>query len=141
MCKVGPQGHWAVSRYEDVTFVMKHHELFSSVGARAETLKLEDERLQKESLMAGSGRITAVDPPDHTRLRKLVSGAFTNKALARLEGRVRGIVNEYIDKILAREDFDMIADMAVPLPIIVIAEMLGVDPELRADFKRWSDDA
>ena len=81
------------------------------------------------------------DPPGHTRTRKLLTAAFTSKAVARLEERARAITNEHLNRILAKGEFEMMADLANLLPMIILAEMLGVDPARRAEFKRWSDDA
>src|SRR5262249_61213165 len=78
-------------------------------------------------------------PPEHTRLRGLVSKAFTTRAVERLAPRIRGIVRELLDAVAGRERFDVIEALAGPLPTIVIAEMLGIDPADRHDFKRWSD--
>ncbi len=81
-----------------------------------------------------------LDPPDHDRLRGLVNKAFTPKAVDRMEPRVREIAKELLDRIEARGgEFDIIADYSAPLPTIVIAEMLGVDPADQAQFKIWSD--
>ena len=79
------------------------------------------------------------DPPDHTRLRSLVSKAFTARAVERLGPRILEIVDELLRAVTGRDRFDVIEVFAGPLPVIVIAEMLGVDPADRHDFKRWSD--
>jgi cytochrome P450 len=79
-----------------------------------------------------------LDPPDHTRLRALVSKAFTPSAIMALEPRIRAIVGELLDQIADPAHFDLIEALAYPLPVIVMAELLGVPPEDRAQFKRWS---
>jgi cytochrome P450 len=79
------------------------------------------------------------DPPYHTRLRGLVSKAFTPRAVEQMAPRIQEIVDELLDAVADRPGFDLIDAFAAPLPTIVIAEMLGVDPADRADFKRWSD--
>ncbi len=79
------------------------------------------------------------DPPVHTRLRGLVSKAFTARAVERLAPRIREIAGELLSAVAGRGRFDVIEAFAEPLPVIVIAEMLGVDPADREDFKRWSD--
>lgn len=95
------------------------------------------------SLFGGPGdyepSILLMDPPDHTRLRGLVSKAFTPRAIESMAPRIRAIVAELLDAVAREPGFDLIAAFAGPLPTIVIAEMLGVDPADRADFKRWSD--
>jgi hypothetical protein len=79
------------------------------------------------------------DPPDHTRLRSLVNKAFTPRAVETLRARVEQIADELLIDLVKRRSFDLIADFAVPLPVTVIAEMLGVPARDQATFKRWSD--
>ena len=79
-----------------------------------------------------------LDPPDHTRLRALVNKAFTRKAINDLEPRIRGILGSLLDDIGDPIAFDLMQAVAQPLPVIVIAEMLGVPPEDRAQFRIWS---
>jgi pimeloyl-[acyl-carrier protein] synthase len=83
-----------------------------------------------------------LDPPDHTRIRALVSSAFTPSVIHSLEPRIREIANELIDgmqrKLESGQEVDLISEFAFPLPVIVIAELLGVPAEDRAQFKRWS---
>jgi cytochrome P450 len=79
------------------------------------------------------------DPPAHTRLRALVSKAFTPRAVEQLAPRIRQIVDDLLEAVARRDRFDLIEAFAEPLPVIVIAEMLGIDPARRHDFKRWSD--
>jgi len=83
--------------------------------------------------------ILLLDPPEHTRLRSLVSKAFTPRAVERLAPRIREIIDELLAAVAGRDCFDLIEALAGPLPVIVIAEMLGIDPTDRADFKRWSE--
>ena len=80
-----------------------------------------------------------LDPPDHTQLRTIVSKAFTPRSIAELEPRIREITVRILDGIDTSAPFDIVDALAVPLPITVIAEMIGVDPADRADFKRWSN--
>jgi cytochrome P450 len=119
-----------ISRYDDVLHVMKNPTLFSSAGMGA-------------PLVAGRPTLTVVnaDPPDHTRLRNIVNRVFTPRMVTRLESRIRRITDQLLDAVGERNESetDLIRDLAVPLPVIVIAEILGVEPERREDFKRWSD--
>jgi cytochrome P450 len=139
--RLEPQGYWAVSRYEDVVFVLKNSQLFSSqTGLERMRPPHIDDEVWRELEILRSTNVVNTDPPDHTRLRKLVSGAFTPGAIAQLEARVREITTAYLDALLARDGCDLVADLAIPLPVTVIAEMLGIDPARRLDFKRWSDD-
>jgi cytochrome P450 len=79
------------------------------------------------------------DPPEHTRLRRLVSKAFTPRSVQKMRPRIQEIVNELLERIDGRGEFDLVSDLAWPLPVIVIAEMLGIPREDRERFKRWSD--
>src|SRR5262249_52774614 len=85
--------------------------------------------------------IIGADPPAHTRLRSIVSRAFTPRRIADLEPRVREIARDLLARFVPRGECDLVADYAVPLPVGVIAELLGIDRERYADFKRWSDAA
>jgi pimeloyl-[acyl-carrier protein] synthase len=79
------------------------------------------------------------DPPDHTRLRALVNKAFTPRAVDTLRPRIAALADALLDQLATRREVDIIADYAVPLPVTIIAEMLGVPAEDRHLFKRWSD--
>jgi cytochrome P450 len=78
------------------------------------------------------------DPPDHTRLRKLVNKAFTGRTVARLRPRVEAITAELLDALAGQERADLVPSFAAPLPITVICELLGVREEDRAEFAGWS---
>jgi cytochrome P450 len=81
------------------------------------------------------------DPPEHTRLRGLVNQAFTPRIIRRLEPRLHEIAHELLDRALEQRDVDFVAALTYPLPVIVIAEIIGIPPEDREQFKRWSDEA
>ncbi len=80
------------------------------------------------------------DPPKHTRLRGLMNTAFTTRAVERLRSRIEALVAELVDQVRDRGEVDLIRDFAWPLPITVIAEMLGVPREDRPALKAWSDE-
>lgn len=90
----------------------------------------------------GRAVILFLDPPDHTRLRGLVSKAFTPKVVGRLRPRIEQIVAERLDAVAARGDgrMDVVTDLAYPLPVVIICELLGVPPEDHATFQGWSSD-
>jgi cytochrome P450 len=90
----------------------------------------------------GQAVILFLDPPDHTRLRGLVSKAFTPKVIGRLRPRIEAIVEERLDAVAARGDgrMDVVTDLAYPLPVAIICELLGVPPEDHATFQGWSSD-
>ena len=84
--------------------------------------------------------ILDLDPPDHTRLRSLVSKAFTPRSISALGPRIQQIVEELLNGLADRKRFDLIREFAFPLPVIVIAEMLGIPPQDRDRFNIWSND-
>src|SRR5215208_3285393 len=79
------------------------------------------------------------DPPRHTKLRALISRAFTPRVVAELEPRIRELSRQLLDEAVERGEMDLAADFAVPLPMRVIAEMLGVPAADRSRFTRWND--
>src|SRR5437899_966784 len=117
---------WQVFRYADVTRVLSEYATFSSAS------------FDDQSDPLGSS-ILQMDPPRHRQLRNLVSQAFTPRMVAQLEPRITAITNELLDHITAAGEMDVVRDLAYPLPVTVIAELLGIPAELREDFKRWSD--
>jgi cytochrome P450 len=131
--RVAPGGMWAVSRYEDVLFVLKHPERFSSQGFQA---AWQPPWVGYNPL---ANSMIALDPPSHTRLRALVSRGFGPVAASRLEPRVRALASELAEG-LRGEDVDFIQALAMPLPAFVIGELLGLDHALHGRFKRWADD-
>lgn len=124
-------GALSVFGYEDVQRVLSDYASFSSERGGGQATA--DEHALATSLIS-------TDPPRHRQLRNLVTQAFTPRAVAQLEPRISAIVEELLDHALAHSrEIDFIEEFAVPLPVIVIAEMLGVPPERRTDFRRWSD--
>lgn len=83
--------------------------------------------------------ILGLDDPDHKRLRGLVSKAFTPRAVADFRPRIEEIVDQVLEPLLDKQEFDLIGEFSGPIPTIVIAEMLGVDSADQAQFKTWSD--
>ncbi|MBM7115656.1 cytochrome P450 [Archangium primigenium] len=126
-----------LSRHEDVSFVLKNHALFSSTQIRIAG-KLQEERSAVKELGSVSSLI-ATDPPVHTRMRGLVSRSFTPKQINALAPRVRELSRQLVTEMTARGEFDFMDALASPLPVTIIAEMLGIEPARRRDFKRWSD--
>jgi cytochrome P450 len=127
-------GSWQVFRYTDVVRVLSEHATFSSDGHRMAQV----EGFGGEDNPIGSS-ILRMDPPRHRQLRNLVTQAFTPRMVAQLEPRITAITNELLDHVAAAGEMDVVRDLAYPLPVTVIAELLGIPPELREDFKRWSD--
>ncbi|MEZ4633423.1 MAG: cytochrome P450 [Caldilineaceae bacterium] len=103
--------------------------------SRPTSAALSDAELDPSSKIS----LIASDPPIHTKLRGLVTRAFTPRAVANLEGRIAELTHEIIHPLRQEGRMDLISDLAYPLPVMVIAEMLGVPAKDRADFKIWSD--
>ncbi len=121
-----------VARYRDAVAVLRDHERFSSIGPPPPPD-------QYQGPFADSKNVLNSDPPDHTRLRRLVSRDFTPRRIRELEPRIAEIARELIGTAAARGEFDVMADLANILPVMVIAEILGVPAERYAMFKDWSD--
>ena len=127
---------WVFSRYEDVDAILRDHRSFSS-----DPRKRELSPRQQATLPAPDEyTILFLDPPDHTRLRALVNKAFTRRAVSALEPLIRSFMETLLDEIAdPTAGFDLMKAVAHPLPVIVIAEMLGVPPKDRARFRMWSN--
>ena len=123
---------WAVSRYADVDYVIRNPQRFSSAG-------LMEGFLGDLNPVSEVSWMIDLDPPAHTKIRKLVNKAFVPRLITALESRVREISTQLLADLCARPAFDLVHDFSMPLPVIVISELLGIDAEYRADFKRWSD--
>ena len=136
-------GQWLVTRGELVTEVARNWEIFSSVGWDSFFLSQLPADLRPEIPTVidhfRTVNISTTDPPVHTRLRRLLSKAFTPRRVATLEGRVRAITARLLDGVGGGEaEFDLIATLAYPLPVAVIGELYGVGDDDHADLKRWS---
>jgi cytochrome P450 len=133
---------WLLTRYGDAEATLRDPRLVSGTRIAAAVRQLP-ETVQPE-VQALEGHISTwmgfIDPPDHTRLRALVSNAFTPRMIRGLGPRIQTIVDELLDRVQEAGRMDLIADFAFPLPAIVIAEMLGLPPEDREQFKQWSND-
>ena len=143
---LSPIGAWALFRYDDVHRVLRDPHL--SVEERHAQ---PDRRRELPPDLAGAARANReergnhtmlnLDPPDHHRLRRLVSKVFTPRMIEELRPRVSQLVDEHLDAAVARGtgEMDVIGDLAFPLPFIIISEMLGVpDDGDRAQLREWS---
>lgn len=129
-----PIGIWRLFRYADVVRLLR--DVPTGVRTTGGILPFVDESLagQREFMLQQ-------DPPAHTRLRRLVSRAFTPRAVERIRRRVEAIVDECLTRVAARGELDVIADLALPVPATVICEMLGVPYDDHARFTQWTADA
>ena len=135
-------GAWMLTRYDDVLATLRDPGAFSSQGrmlaALAHITPEARARLRPLEEHFSVGLISA-DPPDHRRLRTLVTAAFTPRVVEALRPRIQVLVDELLDAALGRGEVDLIRDVAYPLPATVIAELLGAPAEDRDRFKGWSD--
>ncbi len=126
------------TRHDDVKQILRDRDFWSdprkaNEGTFTRNFLLQNNRDEEPSMLL-------MDEPGHRRLRALVSGSFTPAAVERWQERVRGVVQRVLAAIDDPE-FDLISRFAGPVPTVVIAEMLGIDPSKHGDFKRWSDDS
>jgi cytochrome P450 len=122
-----------VSRYADVLATLRDHLRFSSMPVRNRMT------MEVAEVFGDAPSVINSDPPIHTRLRKLVSRDFTPRAIRELEPRVRALTNGLLDELARKGHFDLVADFAIPLPVRIIASILGIPGERYETFKRWSD--
>jgi cytochrome P450 len=123
-----------VARYDDAVTILHDHQRFSSSQLKNPSF---DE--QTRTLFAGAATVLFSDPPTQTRLRKLVSRAFTPKRIKDLEPRIHELTQTLLDRAASKGELEVMSDLATPLPVMVIAEMLGVPPGQYEQFKEWSN--
>ena len=138
-----------ITKYGDVTDVVKDIKTFSSrfdtsgSNYNSELVERMQQLYEEEGGYDRIGTMLTVDPPDHTRYRRLVTKAFTPKVIAELEPTVREITTRLIDDVFEVMERDGVVEFvetfAVPLPVTVIAKALNVPDDRLDDFKRWSD--
>lgn len=116
-----PFDGWLIFDYEEVKRALNDHERFSS------------------AVPAPKNWFIFFDPPAHSKLRGLISRAFTPKSIAAIESHIRELSRELLEQALQQNEFDLATELSVPLPMKVIARMIGIPPDDWANFKRWSD--
>ena len=129
-------GRVLLTRAADVAAVLKDRSL--SVDQRNAAPDTIVQRLMTAADRDAPRSMLVLDDPEHGRLRRLVTHAFNARAIEAMKPQVRTIADALLDAVQARETFDLIEDFASPLPILVIAAMLGVDAADAGDFRRWS---
>jgi pimeloyl-[acyl-carrier protein] synthase len=132
-------GHWQVLGHDEVTRLLTDPRFGEAAGRGGRIRLSRTQRDGPHQLLGRVDTMLSVDPPEHTRLRRLVSKAFTPRSVQKMRPLIQEIVNELLDGIAGRVEFDLVSELAWPLPVIVIAEMLGIPREDRERFKRWSD--
>ena len=137
-------GGWVLTRYDDVVVTFKEVNHFSNEGRLQKAVEYLPGELRSEfKVFEDHYRLKSLinsDPPDHTRLRGLVTKAFTPRVVEAMRPRIQEIVNELLDAVQYQGQMDAVRDLAVPLPVTVISEILGVPKSDVQLFKRWADD-
>ena len=118
---------YVVSRHEDVSAISRNQERYSAA---------QGVRPNVPAVMS----IISMDDPEHTRQRRIISKGFTPRKVRELSEHMREVCNQVIDEIADRGEIDFVEDFAIHLPLIIIAELMGLEPELRMKLYRWSDD-
>lgn len=117
---------WVISRHADVSHISRNQELYSAAdGVRPR--------------VAAPMSIISMDDPEHTRQRRLVSRGFTPAKVRALTDHIRELSNQIIDEVAHKGELDFVEDLAIHVPLIVIAEMMGLDPQQRGHLYKWSD--
>jgi len=136
-----PTDHWLISRYEDVDAILRDRRFgrtYLHVGTHEDMGRPTPPDWHAPFWNLINAGILDMEPPDHTRVRKLVSKAFTPRFVEALRPRVQAIVDELLDELAGAGEFDLLPTLAEPLPVTVIAEMLGVPEADRHLLRPWS---
>ena len=133
-------GHipWLLTRYEDCINLTKDDRFTKSLLRRPNADLTDPNDMSMQAAATINRHMLTVDPPDHTRLRNLVHRAFTPRMIREMGGRIQQIADDLIDKMQGKSQIDLIADFTVPLPITVIAELLGIPASDHAKFREWT---
>lgn len=130
---------WVLTRYDDVRRVLRDADRYSSI--RQPVLRGRRDVHVEEVAPPGTLTMLGADRPDHTRLRKLLAIDFTPRRIERMQPRIDAVTRALLADLPTDQPFDVAECLAVPLPVTIIAELLGVPPEMGPQFKAWSDAA
>lgn len=136
-----PTNQWVVPRYEDVHALLRDRRFgrtYHHMATHAEMGRPEEPEWHRPFWHLIRSGILDMEPPDHTRVRRLVSKAFTPRTVESLQQVVQGLMDELVERVAGSGAFDLITEIAEPLPVAVIAEMLGVPEADRGLLRPWS---
>ena len=132
---------WGVFRYTDVHAILADYTTFSSAPQKLDSPSLSASEANKNTTAAAFQRPSLLqsDPPYHRILRGVIASAFTPMIIAKLEPHIENVANETLNQVIEKGRMDLIDDLAYPLPVTIIAELLGVPIEDRNLFRGWAD--
>ena len=136
---------WGIFSYDDIQSVLTNHKFFSSdvqklMKMQQAEMKQQEQNNKRETDESVRRSILTSDPPYHNKLRSVISSAFTLNTIGRLRPRIEEICHDMVDKVIEKGHMDLITDLAYPLPVTVIAELLGIPSDDQDTFKRWADE-
>jgi cytochrome P450 len=129
----GGRGFWSLSRYDDVVAASKDWETYSSARGGTSLMDLTPEQVEARMSMLDA------DPPYHTRLRSIVNKAFTPRAIAAYEERIRALVREILERAFEQDEFDYVAEVSMETPMWVLCELMGTPVEDRRSLIQLGD--
>src|SRR5581483_726790 len=131
---------WVLSKHEDIRHVSRNAEIFSSEHGLVMNDIKYDQSMVKMLFPAEAENLMASDPPRHRQLRKIIVSAFTAKMVNTMEGRIRRIADQVLDRIVPGEPVEWVEEIAVPYPLLVLSALMGLAGDNIEDLRRWSDD-
>ncbi len=135
-----PLGCWLITRYADALACFRDDRLSANRSSGYAAKLPPESRAMLAPLLSNFGRwMLLIDPPDHTRLRGLIAKTFTPAVIERLRPRIEALTDEMLDRLARTEEFDLISEIAYPLPVMVIGELLGLPHKDSDRLKHWSD--
>ena len=137
---VTPYGNFILTRFEDVSWTLRSNDFSRDIEASANepTEPLAKEKWNRRQDRSGAKTILNLDPPDHTRLRRLVSKAFTPTAIDRLRPRIQQLVDDVLDRAAKSGGMELVDDLAFPIPFQVISDLLNMPTDRAEDMRDWS---
>lgn len=139
-------GIWGIFRYNDIQSILTDYRNFSSDIQKLVSIQQEQEIQRSRELQDHKKRrplrssLLTSDPPRHSQLRRVISSAFSPNTIYKLKPRIEQICHDMIDKVIEQGYMDLINDLAYPLPVTVITELLGIPAQDQDTFKKWADD-
>jgi cytochrome P450 len=133
-----PQGFWLITRYEDAAFILRDKRFGKDFEGNMRR-RYGTNRMDEPAVASLARTMLVQDPPDHTRLRGLVTKAFTARRVADMRPRIKALVDQQLDRVADKGGMDVMRDLAHRLPVIVICDMLGIPEEHRAPFLAGSN--